>query len=104
MTAPLTQHTNGLKSDHTGEKFVALCTGATGISSIHLLRHLHKDPRFGKIYAVSRRDLYDVPVEHLEHIKLDLMDPQKVKDELKSKGVNDGTYFAMMRPCLCRSC
>ena len=74
----------------SGDKFVALCTGATGISSVHLIRHLHEDPRFGKIYGVSRRDLYDVPSD-VKHIKLDLLDPHKVKDELKSKGIKDGT-------------
>lgn len=59
------------------------------------MRHLHKDPRFGKVYGVSRRDLYDVPTEHIEHVKLDLLNPQKVKEELSSKGVNDGKTLTM---------
>ncbi len=94
MVAPSTA-SNGSRSDrsdHKGEKFVALCTGATGISSIHLVRRLLKDDRFGKVYGVSRRDLYDLPVAHVEHVKLDLLDAQKVKDELKSKDIKDGTF------------
>lgn len=93
MVAPstATNASSSDRSDYKGEKFVALCTGATGISSIHLVRHLLKDARFGKVYGVSRRDLYDLPVAHVEHVKLDLLDPQKVKDELKSKGIKDGT-------------
>ncbi|DBB11402.1 TPA: hypothetical protein ACH3X3_006818 [Trebouxia sp. C0006] len=95
MVAPSTA-TNGSssdRSDHKGEKFVALCTGATGISSIHLVRRLLKDDRFGKVYGVSRRDLYDLPVAHVEHVKLDLLDAQKVKDELKSKDIKDVTHL-----------
>ena len=94
MVAPSTAHNGSSsdRSDHNGEKFVALCTGATGISSIHLVRHLLKDDRFGKVYGVSRRDLYDLPTAHVEHVKLDLLDAQKVKDELKSKGIKDGTF------------
>lgn len=91
MVAPSTA-ANGSSSDRAGEKFVALCTGATGISSIHLVRRLLKDDRFGKVYGVSRRDLYDLPVAHVEHVKLDLLDAQKVKDELKSKDIKDGTF------------
>ncbi|KAL0042826.1 hypothetical protein WJX79_000975 [Trebouxia sp. C0005] len=95
MVAPstATNASSSDRSDYKGEKFVALCTGATGISSIHLVRHLLKDARFGKVYGVSRRDLYDLPVAHVEHVKLDLLDPQKVKDELKSKGIKDVTHL-----------
>ena len=75
-----------------GNRFVALCTGATGISSVHLIRRLQKDSRFSKVYGVSRRELYDVDTAHVQHIKLDLLDPQKVKDELKAKGVSDGEF------------
>ena len=94
MVAPstATNASSSDRSDHKGEKFVALCTGATGISSIHLVRRLLKDDRFGKVYGVSRRDLYDLPVAHVEHVKLDLLDAQKVRDELKSKGIKDGTF------------
>lgn len=73
-----------------GNRFVALCTGATGISSVHLIRRLQQDSRFSKVYGVSRRELYDVDTAHVQHIKLDLLDSQKVKDELKAKGVSDG--------------
>ena len=85
------------ESQNADGKIVALCTGATGISSIHLMRHMHKDPRFGKIYGVSRRDLYDVPVGDIEHIRLDLLEPQKVKEELKSRRVNDGAQREQLR-------
>lgn len=86
-------HAHRAESQNADGKIVALCTGATGISSIHLMRHMHKDPRFGKIYGVSRRDLYDVPVGDIEHIRLDLLEPQKVKEELKSRRINDVTHL-----------
>lgn len=94
MAAPLTTTNGSDSTDAVGNRFVALCTGATGISSVHLIRHLQKDPRFSKVYGVSRRELYDVDSTHAEHIKLDLLDSQKVKEVLKSKGVSDGM-------CLC---
>ena len=99
--------TTGSDSANTdGKRFVALCTGATGISSVHLIRHMQQDRRFSKIYGVSRRELYDVDTSHVKHIKLDLLDSQKVKEELRSQGVSDGVYrcsicqpfFAMYRP------
>ncbi|KAL3141758.1 hypothetical protein ABBQ32_004438 [Trebouxia sp. C0010 RCD-2024] len=83
-------------SDSTGpegNRFVALCTGATGISSVHLIRRLQQDSRFSKVYGVSRRELYDVDTANVQHIKLDLLDSQKVKDELKAKGVSDVTHL-----------
>lgn len=92
MAAPLTTTTGSDSTDAAGNRFVALCTGATGISSVHLIRHLQQDPRFSKIYGVSRRELYDVDTTHAEHIKLDLLDSQKVKEELKSRGVSDGVF------------
>ena len=81
---------NGSASEANEEGLVALCTGATGVSSVHLLRRLHEDPRFRKLYGVSRRDLYDLPEGAVEHIKLDLLNPENVKQELKSKGIKDG--------------
>ena len=88
MSTPAsTSHLNGTASP--GEGYVALCTGATGVSSVHLLRHLHEDSRFKKAYGVSRRDLYDLP-EAIEHIKLDLLDAEAVKNQLKSKGIKAG--------------
>lgn len=91
-------------SDSTGpegNRFVALCTGATGISSVHLIRRLQQDSRFSKVYGVSRRELYDVDTANVQHIKLDLLDSQKVKDELKAKGVSDGKYCrSAWEPCI----
>ena len=95
MAAPSTTTTGSDSTSADGKRFVALCTGATGISSVHLIRHLQQDPRFTKIYGVSRRDLYDVDTTHVEHVKLDLLDSQKVKEELKSKGVSDGGYWSV---------
>ena len=92
MAAPLTTTTGSDSTSADGNRFVALCTGATGISSVHLIRHLQQDPRFSKIYGVSRRELYDADTTHAEHIKLDLLDSQKVKEELKSRGVSDGVF------------
>ena len=97
MAAPLTSTTYSDSTNADGKRFVALCTGATGISSVHLIRHLQQDPRFSKIYGVSRRELYDVDTTHVEHVKLDLLDSQKVKEELKSTGVSDGR-------CCCSTC
>lgn len=93
VAAPLTTMTGSDSTDAAGNRFVAMCTGATGISSVHLIRHLQQDARFSKIYGVSRRELYDVDTTHAEHIKLDLLDAQKVKEELKSRGVSDGVCF-----------
>lgn len=92
MAAPPTSTTGNDSTQSDGKQFVALCTGATGISSVHLIRRLQQDSLFRKIYGVSRRDLYDVDTERVEHIKLDLLDPQKVKEELKRNGVSDGEF------------
>lgn len=93
MAPSLTTTTGSDSTDAGGSRFVALCTGATGISSVHLIRHLQQDPRFSKIYGVSRRELYDVDTTQAEHIKLDLLDSKKVKEVLKSQGVSDGVYL-----------
>lgn len=90
MSVPSRSTTGKASTESEGKQFVALCTGATGISSVHLIRRLQQDSRFSKVYGVSRRELYDVDTAHVEHIKLDLLDSQKVKDELKAKGVSDG--------------
>ena len=80
-------------ADEQTEKIVALCTGATGVSSLHLMRHMQDDPRFSKIYGVGRRDLYDIDTSksNLQQLKLDLLDAEKVKSELKAQGITDGT-------------
>ena len=100
MAASLTATTGSDSASADGKRFVALCTGATGISSVHLIRHLQQDPRFSKIYGVSRRELYDVDTTHVEHIKLDLLDSERVKEELNSRGVSDGGYCCST----CRYC
>lgn len=87
------------------DKFVALATGATGVSSVHLIQHLQKDNRFSKIYGVSRRPLYDVGGE-VEHLKIDLLNYDKVVAVLEEKGVNDGKLLKpsgrySYQDCLC---
>lgn len=80
-------------ADRQAENIVALCTGATGVSSLHLMRHMQDDPRFTKIYGVARRDLYDIDTSksNLQQLKLDLLDAENVKSELKAQGITDGT-------------
>ncbi|KAK9810123.1 hypothetical protein WJX72_005112 [[Myrmecia] bisecta] len=55
------------------------------------MRLLAADHRFGKIYAVSRRQLYDVP-ENTQHLCLDLLDADRVKQALSDQGVRDVTH------------
>ena len=83
----------GQSGETSPKNYVALVTGATGISSVHLIRQLAKNPDFKHVLGVSRRPLYEVPSE-VQHVKLDLLHKQGLKETLsKTEHAKEVTHL-----------